>query len=138
MRSRIFAEKYFAENNIKPAYQNKILNAIEEHSNGFDSDELMTLVLIISDKLDITNERLAKEGYKVPGMRQLQFINSVEVSFQDEFFVVDFFMDEKLDLLELQDFYFIKKVLKAIKAFSRKINHHFILKLNGEHHEVSP
>ena len=71
MRSRIFAEKYFAENNIKPAYQNKILNAIEEHSNGFDSDELITLVLIISDKLDITNERLAKEGYKVPGMRQL-------------------------------------------------------------------
>lgn len=60
MRSRIFAKKYFAENNLKPAYQNKIFTSI-------------------------------------------------------------------------------KKALKAIKAFSQKIDHHFIIKLNGQDHcEGSP
>lgn len=135
LRSRVFAEKYFTENNLNPDYQNEILNVIEEHSNGFDSDELMTLALIISDKLDITNERLAKEGYKVPGMRQLQFINSIKVSFQDEFFIVNFITDEKFDLLELQDFYFMKKVLKSIEAFSQKIDHNYVIKLNGQQGE---
>lgn len=95
----------------------------------------MTLALIISDKLDITNERLAKEGYKVPGMRQLQFINSIKVSFQDEFFIVNFITDEKFDLLELQDFYFMKKVLKSIEAFSQKIDHNYVIKLNGQQGE---
>lgn len=135
LRSKIFAEKYFKENNLELNYQNEILNAIENHSNGFDSDELMTLVLIISDKLDITHERLAKEGYKVPGMRQLQFIKSIEVSLHNNFFIINFITDERINLLELKEFYFIKKVLKSIEAFSKKIDHDYVLKLNGQRYE---
>lgn len=137
LRSKVFAEKYFKRNDLTLDYQNEILEAIENHSNGFDSDELMTLALIISDKLDITNKRLAKEGYKISGMRQLQFINNINISFRDNFFIVDFIADEKLNLLELQNFYFMKKVLKSIEVFSQKINHNFIIKLNGQHYELS-
>lgn len=118
LRSRIFAEKYFEKHNFSSNYLNEILDAIENHSNGFNSDELMTLALIISDKLDITYERLAKEGYNVPGMRQLQFINDINISFENNFFIVDFIADPELDLVELRDFYFIKKVFKAIEVFS--------------------
>src|SRR5699024_1872028 len=125
----------YQENNLELNYQNEILNAIENHSNGFDSDELMTLVLIISDKLDITHERLAKEGYKVPGMRQLQYIKSIEVSLHTNFFIIKYINNERINLLELKDFYFIKKVLKTIEAYSKKIDHDYVLKLNCQRYE---
>ena len=63
----------FVKQKICLPYQEEILSSIENHSNGFDSEELMTLALIISDKLDITTSRVAKAGYFVPGMRQFQF-----------------------------------------------------------------
>lgn len=54
LRSREFVKEYFKRKKLKPKYSSLILDSIEYHSNGFDSTELMTLVLIISDKLDIT------------------------------------------------------------------------------------
>lgn len=69
----------------------------------------MTLVLIISDKLDITKQRLANEGYNVIGMRQLQYIEDVVITFSDSDFIVNFLITDELNFQELFDFYFKKK-----------------------------
>lgn len=103
-------------------YQEEILSSIENHSNGFDSEELMTLALIISDKLDITTSRVAKAGYFVPGMRQLQFLKKIEIMLSEQEVCVSFTAEEELDLEELNAFYFMPKVFKAIAAFSEKFN----------------
>ncbi|MFZ6624201.1 HD domain-containing protein [Vagococcus fluvialis] len=130
LRSREFAKEYFERKKLKPKYSSLILDSIEHHSNGFDSSELMTLVLIISDKLDITKQRLAKEGYNVIGMRQLQYIEDVVITFSDSKFIVNFLVTDELHFQELFDFYFIKKVIKSIHAFANITNLNPIIQIN--------
>ncbi|MFW8052118.1 HD domain-containing protein [Vagococcus fluvialis] len=132
LRSREFAKEYFERKKLKPKYSSLILDSIEHHSNGFDSSELMTLVLIISDKLDITKQRLAKEGYNVTGMRQLQYIEDVVIAFSDSKFIVNFLVTDELHFQELFDFYFIKKVIKSIHAFTNKTNLNPIIQINHQ------
>ena len=125
LRGKQFAEAYLP-------YQEEILSSIENHSNGFDSEELMTLALIISDKLDITTSRVAKAGYFVPGMRQLQFLKKIEIMLSEQEVCVSFTAEEELDLEELNAFYFMPKVFKAIAAFSEKIQRRPIVLLNNQ------
>lgn len=131
-RGMKFAEKYFKKNSIEPIYKKEILSSIKNHSNGFDSTELMTLALIVSDKLDITKSRLAKEGYNVIGMRQLQYINNVELLFSNNTFIVNFETDKNIDLIEWRNFYFINKVFTSVKVFAKKINFDSLIKVNGK------
>jgi len=131
-RGVIFTKEYFQKNSLKPKNQQKILEAIRDHSSGFDSDELMTLVLIISDKLDITKERVAKEGYNIPGMRQLQYIENIKITFTNNKFIVDFQTDKNFDLLDLKEFQWMEKVFKSIDSFAKKINYIPYVNLNGE------
>lgn len=126
------AEAYFRKQKICLPYQEEILSSIENHSNGFDSEELMTLALIISDKLDITTSRVAKAGYFVPGMRQFQFLKKIEIMLSEQEVCVSFTAEEELDLEELNAFYFMPKVFKAIAAFSGKIQRRPIVLLNNQ------
>lgn len=92
----------------------------------------MTLALIISDKLDITTSRVAKAGYFVPGMRQFQFLKKIEIMLSEQEVCVSFTAEEELDLEELNAFYFMPKVFKAIAAFSEKIQRRPIVLLNNQ------
>lgn len=136
-RGALFAEHYFKEKSLVPNFRTEILNAIKDHSNGFNSNELMTLALIISDKLDITKSRLANEGYNVVGIRQLQFINNIDVYFEDNLFIVDFKTDKDFNVDELNEFYFMNKVFNSIRVFSKKINRQDYIKLNGSLWDIS-
>ncbi|MHC5375259.1 HD domain-containing protein [Enterococcus sp. LJL120] len=121
-RGRDFAKEYFATHHLTPPHQELILSAIENHSNGFNSTELMTLALIFSDKLDITTSRLAQAGYQAVGMRQLQYIKEIAITITEEKVMVTFKVLPQIDFAELADFYFMKKVYRAILAFAEKIN----------------
>ena len=116
LRGKQFAEAYFRKQKICLPY----------------SEELMTLALIISDKLDITTSRVAKAGYFVPGMRQFQFLKKIEIMLSEQEVCVSFTAEEELDLEELNAFYFMPKVFKAIAAFSGKIQRRPIVLLNNQ------
>ncbi|MGG7162801.1 HD domain-containing protein [Clostridium ihumii] len=122
LRSYEFAKKYFDENNILLKNRELVLDAIKSHSDGFNSDNIMTLTLIISDKLDIKHTRVAKEGYNVKGMRQLQYIKDILVDIDNKNLEIKFICDDKININELEEFYFIIKVFRAIKTFSEKMN----------------
>ena len=122
LRSYEFAKKYFDENNILLKNRELVLDAIKSHSDGFNSDNIMTLTLIISDKLDIKHTRVAKEGYNVKGMRQLQYIKDILVDIDNENLEIKFVCDDKININELEEFYFMIKVFRAIKTFSEKMN----------------
>ena len=131
-RSAIMAKKYLKENNIGLKYEDEVISAIKNHSAGFDEVNIMTLCLIFCDKLDIKKSRVAKEGYNVIGMRQLQYIDDINIAIDDEYVEVNFLAKDKMDIKELNNFYFIDKVFKAINSFSNKINRKAIIKLNNK------
>ncbi len=121
-RSFEFAKKYFDENNIKLANKNLVLEAIKNHSEGFDTDNIIQLVLILADKIDLKKSRVSDAGKHVEGMRQCQYINDIQFEIEIGNFEINFVCDEKLNLEELNNYYFTKKVFKAIQAFSDKLS----------------
>ncbi len=121
MRSYNFAKKYISDNNIILKNEDLVLEAIRIHSDGFDSDNIIALTLILSDKLDIKYSRVAKEGYNVKGMKELQYIKDILVDIHNKNLKIQFICDENINKNELENFYFIKKVFKAIISFSSKM-----------------
>lgn len=122
LRSYNFAKEYFKNNNIILENNDLILDAIKIHSDGFDSDNIIALTLILGDKLDIKHTRVAKEGYNVKGIKELQYIKDILVDIHDKNLEIQFLCDDKIDKNQLEEFYFIIKVFKAIITFSRKMN----------------
>lgn len=122
LRSYNFAKKYIAENNIILKNKDLVLDAIRIHSDGFDSDNIIALTLIFSDKLDIKHTRVAKAGYSIKGMKELQYIQDISVVIHNKNLKIQFICDDKINKNELEEFYFIIKVFKSIISFSRKMN----------------
>jgi hypothetical protein len=130
-KSYEYAKNYFKRKNIHLNNKELILEAIKIHSNGFDSDIIIALVLIFSDKLDIKYTRIAKEGYNIPGMRQLQYIDNIIVKINNNNLNINFLCNDKININELEEFYFTEKVFKAIISFSNKMNLLPLVQING-------
>lgn len=130
LRSYEFAKKYFKDNNINFENINQVLEAIKIHSDGFDTDNIIALALILSDKLDVKYTRVAEEGKKIVGNRQFLNILDIEISFNDEMFIFNFKTNSKINKKELDEYYFTKKIFKAIDSFCNKVNKKYIIKMN--------
>lgn len=131
-RSYEFAKNYLQENNIKLKNEQMVLDAIKLHSDGFDTDNIMALVLILSDKLDIKFNRVTIEGAKVEGMRQMRFIKEAEIKIFDNTLKINYICADGIDLAELERYYFIPKVFKSIKTFGEKFNLTIELTMNNK------
>lgn len=130
LRSYEFAKKYFKDNNINFKNINQVLEAIKIHSDGFDTNNIIALALILSDKLDVKYTRVAEEGKKIVGNRQFLNILDIEISFNDEMFIFNFKTNSKINKKELDEYYFTKKIFKAIDSFCNKVNKKYIIKMN--------
>lgn len=119
--SYLITKRYLASNNIHLKNENLVLDAIKTHSDGFDTDNIIALILMFCDKLDVKKSRVATEGYKVVGMRQFQYVEDVEVSINSKEVIVNFRVSEDFDKKELEEFYFTKKIFKAVKALAGKL-----------------
>ena len=122
LKSYKFTKEYLEQKGIALENKDLVLDAIKVYSDGFDSDNIIALTLILSDKLDIKHTRVAKEGYNVIGMRQLQYIKDIVIDIEDDRLIVRFICHNRMDKKELEGFYFTLKVLRAISAFARKVN----------------
>ena len=132
LRSYEFAEKYFEENNINFKNKEQVLEAIKIHSDGFDTDNIIALALILADKLDVKYTRVAKAGKMVIGNRQFCNIEDIKVNTENDMFVFDFKTNSKMNLKELNEYYFTKKIFKAIDSFCNKVNKKYKIKLNDK------
>ncbi len=121
-RSFEFAKKYLKENNIHLKNENLVLEAIKNHSDGFETDNIIQLVLILADKIDLKKSRVSDAGKQVEGMRQCQYIDDIQFEISDGNFMINFVCDKKMNLEELNNYYFTKKVFKAIQFFSNKLS----------------
>ncbi|MGM0125758.1 hypothetical protein IGI37_003159 [Enterococcus sp. AZ194] len=131
-RGALFAKEYLEKHQITLTHKKEVIEAIRIHSDGFETDNLMALVLILADKLDIKYTRVAEAGSQVPGMRQLCFINDISLKLQENILEIYFSCDEAINRPELEAFYFTKKVFRAIGSFSNKLGFSSIVYLNEE------
>ena len=122
IRSYEFVKKYFDKNNIKFIDIDKVLEAIKIHSDGFDTDNIIALAIILGDKLDVKKNRISKEGQKVIGNRQFYHVLDIKINIENNNMIIKFITDGEIDIKELNEYYFTKKIFKAINAFSIKLN----------------
>lgn len=118
-RSYEFAKKYFEENNIDLKYKTEVLEAIKNHSDGFDTDNIIQSALILADKIDIKSTRPTKLGLRVKGMRQMQYIDDIELKINSSTISINFICDSNINKQELEQYYFMKKVGNSIKSFAQ-------------------
>lgn len=131
-RSYLMVKEYFSKNNIHLKNEEMVLEAIKIHSDGFDTGNIIALVLIFSDKLDIKKTRVAKEGYNIIGMRQFQYIDDIIISITQYTISVDFKATNGLSKKELENFYFIRKVFSAITSLANKLKINYKVTLNND------
>ena len=131
-RSYEFAKNYFECNNIKLKDNDLILEAIKNHSDGFDTDNIIQSALILADKLDIKNTRPTKNGLNVPGNRQYKNIEDIHVDIEDNTLKIKFEANDKLNKEELDNFYFMQKVSNSIKSFAKKFDLNHEVYLNND------
>ncbi len=132
IRSYEFAKKYFKEKNIQLKNSNLVLEAIKNHSSGFDTENCMQLCLVLADKLDIKKNRISEFGKTVIGNRQYQYINDISFKIKNKNFDIYFDCDKHIDLEELNDYYFTEKMFHAVLSFSKKMNLEPNLFINNE------
>lgn len=120
-RSYKMAKKYLKANKIKLNNQKMVLDAIKNHSDGFETNNIITLAIIFADKIDLTKNRLNKLGYAMTGVRQMAHINEVKVSTANNCLSIQFVLDKNFDREEFETFYFIPKMFKAISSFAKKV-----------------
>lgn len=135
-RSYEFAKEYIKTNKIILKNEELVLEAIKIHSDGFNSDNIIALTLILSDKLDIKYTRVAAEGYNVKGMRELQYIKDILIEIKDGCLEIQFICSDNINKKELEEFYFMIKVFKAIVAFSEKMNLNSKVLFNEDEWEI--
>lgn len=129
-KSYLYAKEYLK--NIKLKYKNEVLEAIKIHSDGFYSNNVIASVLILADKLDMSYERVTKEGIKVIGNRQYHFVNKIDVNIHNKKLIVNYIIRDDCNLKELEDYYFTLKMFDAIRSFSNKFKLEPIVLLNNK------
>lgn len=121
-RSYEFAKKLFEEKNWIFKDSEIILEAIKNHSAGFETNNIIALAIILADKLDIKKTRISEAGKKVKGNRQYAHIEDIIISIENNLLSINFITDGKMIIEEVNQYYFTEKVFKAIEAFSKKLN----------------
>lgn len=119
-KGAVIVEEYFKLIKYSSKYKSEIVEAIREHSDGFKSNNIITLSLIIADKLDIDKRRIAPGGLYVEGMRQLQYIREIKKEIIDGILKINFLTMSGFDKKECEGFYFMDKVVKSVKSFAIK------------------
>lgn len=132
LRSYEYSKEYFKNNNIDFKNINLVLEAIRDHSNNFNTNNIYTLVLILSDKLDTKSNRVTEEGKKVLGNRQYSHIKDIKVSIEGNLLNVKYITDGNINIEELSNFYFTNKVFNAIKSFSDKMKFNYKVYLDDK------
>lgn len=130
-RSYQYSLNLFRDNNWIFPDMDIVLDAIREHSDGFFSDSILTLSIILADKLDVKRSRISPLGMEVVGNRQYSHIDDIDINICDGVLSINFITDGNIDIDEVNNYYFTLKIFKAIDAFSKKVGLSYIVLLDG-------
>lgn len=132
IRSEIRAREYLISKKFDLKNIEEILEAIKNHSDGFETDNMITLSLIFADKLDFQKTRLGIPAYSMEGLKEVQYIKKIDVDIINNEIKVNFITEPEINKTELEKYYFTPKVFKAIYSFANKLNLKPIVFMNNE------
>jgi len=116
-RSYQWAAKYFKDKELNDEPKERILQSIKHHGKGAES--AISKILAVADKVDICKQRILPPGLLVHGNRQYAHIQNVTFELNDNIFIVKFCTDGKINLQELNGYYFTEKVLHSIHNLAK-------------------
>ncbi len=132
VKSFKLAKKYLKEKQIELVHEKLVLDAIITHNNGLENENLMALALIISDQLDIKSTRISKAGSQIQGFRQLNHMDDVMLNIKDDVLEINFVSNEEMNCTELEQSYFIQKLVDSVYIFAHKLSLMPVVNLNGK------
>ena len=121
-RSFQYASKLFFDKGWIFKDSNVVLDAIKNHSSGFESNDILTLAIILADKLDVKKSRISEEGKKIEGNRQYAHIEDIIIDINNNKLTINFVTDNMINMQEVNNYYFTLKIFKAIDSFSKKLD----------------
>jgi len=119
-RSAVWAESYLEKFELDKSIISDIVESIRFHGKGMDT--IHSRILTFADKLDINTARITSSGLKVPGNRQYANLTGVDFEIVDNTLHVNFASNGKLDIDEMNEYYFTPKVLMSIVKLAEKFN----------------
>ncbi len=122
IRSYHMAKKYIEDNNIILNDKNRVLNAIYNHSFGFNQEDLLSVILIFADKMDMTKTRVAPAGKLNEGMNQFSFVENININITSNELQVHFIVNELCDKQKMEEYYFIDKMLHSVNELAKRLN----------------
>lgn len=131
-RSFEYAKKLFKEKNWNFEDYEGVLDAIKNHSAWFDTDNIITLSIILADKLDIKKTRISEAGKQVIGNRQYAHIEDIMINIKNNLLTINFITDGKIIMEEVNNYYFTDKVFKAVEAFSKKLDLEYLILIDNK------
>ena len=136
LRSFEYARKLFEDKNWIFDDSESILDAIKNHSSGFETNNIIALSIILADKLDIKKTRISEVGMKIEGNRQYGHIKDIIINIQDNVLTINFITDGNMIMEEINNYYFTDKVFKAIEAFSKKLSLKYYILMDNKPWEL--
>lgn len=108
-----------------------ILQAILKHSKPKENDTIIGKTLALADKIDFDKNRMCPLGLKEKHYCQMNNIEKVEISI-GKIVEIKFIVNEKFDRVDLEEYYFVKKIFEAIREFSKYVSKKYQIKINDE------
>jgi len=121
-KSYQLAKEYFENNDIKTSDNEMVLEAIKLHSGKETTNNFIAKVLIFADKIDIKGDRITNAGKKIPVVKESQHIEDIIIEINDQELIVNFVANKKINKTDLDTFYFLPKIFKAIKGFASELD----------------
>ncbi len=126
------AKEYLKDKDLSEEYKEIILDAIIDHSNGNNIKNIIGASLVIADKLDFDKNRMTPFGLDIEHFKQLQYIEKVDIDIDNYNFNVDFKVTDEFDKQDMEQYYFVEKIFKAVDKFAKYINRNGKITLNAK------
>jgi HD superfamily phosphodiesterase len=118
-RSYKWSKNYLKNIDLTCEVRTSILTAIREHSGN--GNDLCGKILAFADKIDINADRISQRGLLINGNRQYAHLKPVDFDINDSL-IVKFTSNGKINIEEVNSYYFTKKVMESIQDLANYFN----------------
>ena len=80
----------------------------------------------------MTKERLSSSGKKIKGNKEYSHVNDIDITIENNNLKINFITDGKVNLKEINEYYFTKKIFKGVESFSNKLDLKYILLMDNK------
>ena len=80
----------------------------------------------------MTKERISYYGKKVKGNKEYSHVNDIDITIENNNLKINFITDGEVNLKEINEYYFTKKISKGVESFSNKLDLKYILLMDNK------